>query len=579
MTASAPLQSYDAARRDLIQGGIAAGSLGIFINFLHLSLPLFTIQVYDRVLSSGSLETLGALVLLVMIVLGFQILLDVLRQRIFLILSGRLATRLGRPILGAAVETSLRNGAPGVSGSLRDVSELRAFVSSGALALPIDIAMSPLFLAVLFLLHTGYGLVGLIGVILLSGAAIATEILIRRPTAEGNQAAANAQTETAEVIRHAEIVTAMGMLPALARRWTRNQATAIEKTERGQRLVKALGSMSRGLRLILQISIVSVGAILVTSDLASAGTIIAATVCLSRLLMPFEQLIEGWRKWSDVIERMSRMRAVCDTGAVGRDSVPLEIQNGHLSVDRLTYIPSETARPILRNISFDLESGSMLGVIGPSGAGKSTLSRMLVGVWKPTAGGVYLDGQSTFSHERGSFGQAVGYLPQEPTLFNASVRENIAKFDDLDMAAVVKAARIAGVHDLIGTLPQGYATRIGAGGVELSGGQKQRIALARAIVGDIKLLVLDEPNAHLDAEGEAALVAALSHLKNEGKTIVVIAQRMSILTRADKLLVLRDGAVANFGAPSDVLETNQNRRVLTNPALGTSPRHTLEQRS
>lgn len=579
MTTPVPWQSYDAARRDLIRGGLAAGLLGIFINTLHLSLPLFTIQVYDRVLSSGSLETLGALVILVMIVLGFQILLDILRQRIFVILSGRVATRLGRPVLGAAVETSLRKGAAGVSGSLSDVSEVRAFVSSGALALPIDVAMSPLFLGVLFLLHPGYGFVGLVGVILLSTSAIAIEMLIRRPTAEGNHASAAAQAETTEVIRHAEIVTAMGMLPALAHRWRKNQTAAIDKTERGQRLVKALGSLSRGLRLILQIAIVSTGAILVTSELVSAGTIIAATVSLSRLLMPFEQLIDGWRKWSDVVERMGRMRAVCDTGAVGRDTVPIEIQNGHLTVDRLTYIPSESARPILRNITFKLETGSMLGVIGPSGAGKSTLSRMIVGVWKPTAGGVYLDGQSTFNHERGSFGRAVGYLPQEPTLFNASVRDNIAKFDDLDMADVVKAARIAGVHDLIGSLPQGYATHIGPGGVELSGGQKQRVALARAIVGDIKLLVLDEPNAHLDAEGEAALVAALSHLKNEGKTIVVIAQRMSILTRADKLLVLRDGAIANFGKPTDVLETTENRRVLTNPALAPDLRRPQERQS
>ncbi|MEP5805588.1 MAG: type I secretion system permease/ATPase [Roseobacter sp.] len=568
-------QSYDAAKRDLIRGGIAGGVLGVFINILHLALPLFTIQVYDRVLSSGSLETLGALVLLVLIILSFQIFLDTLRQRIFLILSGRVATRLGRPVLNAAVETSLRDGPSGVVGSLRDVNELRAFVSGGSIALPIDLAMSPLFLGVLFLLHPGYGLVGLIGVILLGGSAVVTEIMVRRPTAEGNQAAAEAQAETAEVIRNAEVVTAMGMLPALAHRWRQNQAVAIEKTERGQRLVKLLASLTRGLRLILQIGIVSMGAVLVTTDLASAGTIIAATVTLGRLLMPFEQLIEGWRKWTDVIARMGRMKQVCETGAVGRDTVPIDIQNGTLNVDRLTYIPSESANPILRNVSFELPSGAMLGVIGPSGAGKSTLSRMLVGVSKPTAGAVYIDGQSTFSHERGSFGRAVGYLPQEPTLFNATVRDNIAKFEDIDMAQVVKAARTAGVHELIGSLPQGYATRVGAGGVELSGGQKQRVALARAIVGDIKLLVLDEPNAHLDAEGEAALVAALSYLKSQGKTIIVIAQRMSILTRADSLLVLRDGAVAKFGPPAEVLEAMEPRRVLTNPSVETDPQRSF----
>ncbi len=578
MTSTDPRTRYDAARRDLIRGGIAAGGVGVFVNLLHLALPLFTIQVYDRVLSSGSLETLGALITLVVIILGFQMLLDVLRQRIFVILGGRIMTQLGRPVLDAAVETSLRDGPAGVSGVLRDLTELRAFISSGAIALPVDVAMTPLFLAVLFLLHPGYGLVGLAGVVLLTIAAVATEMAVREPTADGSRAAARAQAETAEVIRHAELVTAMGMLPALARRWRRNQAIAIDKTERGQRIVKLLASLTRGLRLGLQIGIISMGAVLVTSELVSAGTIIAATVMMGRLLIPFERLIDGWRKWVDVIAQMGRLREVCATGAVGRDTVPIEVQNGRLVVDRLTYIPSENARPILRNVSFELDSGSLLGVIGPSGAGKSTLSRMIMGLWRPTAGGVYLDGQSTFSHERGSFGRAVGYLPQDPMLFNASVRDNIARFGDADMAQVIEAARTAGVHELIGGLPQGYATRLGSGGVELSGGQRQRVALARAILGDMKLLVLDEPNAHLDAEGEAALIAALSCLQDRGTTIVVIAQRMSILTRADQLLVLRDGAVAQLGPRAEVLETLGPRRVLTNPGQAAETPVTLGQR-
>jgi ATP-binding cassette subfamily C protein len=204
-------------------------------------------------------------------------------------------------------------------------------------------------------------------------------------------------------------------------------------------------------------------------------------------------------------------------------------------------------------VSLRLESGTLLGIIGPSGAGKSTLARLIVGIWAPTTGGIYLDGQSTFLHERGSFGEAVGYLPQEPLLFDATVAENIARFRDADMSEVIAAARLAGVHELIGALPQGYATPLSESGARLSGGQRQRIALARALCGRPKLLVLDEPNSNLDAEGEAALVAAIEAAQHGGATVVIVAQRMSILNRADRLLVLKDGAVARFGTREEVL--------------------------
>ena len=206
-------------------------------------------------------------------------------------------------------------------------------------------------------------------------------------------------------------------------------------------------------------------------------------------------------------------------------------------------------------------AGELLGIVGPSGAGKSTLARMLVGLWKPTAGGAYLDGQSTFAHERASFGRAVGYLPQEPTLFTATVAENIARFADAPMSDIVAAARAAGVHELIGGLPHGYATQICGAGVKLSGGQKQRIALARALFGDPKLIVLDEPNSNLDAEGEAALVAAIEAARARGTTVVVVAQRMSILNRADRLLVMKEGAVAQFGPRAEIMEGLAPRRV------------------
>jgi ATP-binding cassette, subfamily C, bacterial len=541
------------ALRDVLTGAMAAGVVGFFFNILHLALPLYTIQVYDRVLTSGSLETLGALAALISIVLIFQAVIDFLRARMFTILGGRMMMRLGSSVLESAVETTLRQGPLAASSTMRDMSELRGFVSGGAIALPADLIVAPMFLLVLFLLHPAYGAVGLIGAVAMSLMALATEFFARRPSARANAASNKVQGETSAAIRNAEAITAMGMLPAIAARWRRAQATAIADVERGRSTAKGLAAVARTLRVGFQIGIITVGAILVVDHIASAGTIIAANVLMARLLLPFESLIDGWRQWVDAFGAYGRIRSVVDAGSTQRSRAPVRVGSGRLKADRVAYLPDGKGRALLRNVSFEVESGELLGIIGPSGAGKSTLARLIVGLWAPTAGGIYLDGQSTYAHERASFGEAVGYLPQEPTLFEASVRDNIARFRDAPMDAVVRAARDAGVHDLVGTLPQGYHTLLSDGGMRLSGGQRQRLALARALFGDPRLMVLDEPNSNLDSEGEAALVRAIRAARERGTTVVVVAQRMSILNQADKLLMLRDGAVAQYGPRREVL--------------------------
>ena len=553
MSVRPPEDACRATLRDIARGAAAAGVIGLFLNLMHLALPLYTIQVYDRVLSSGSLETLGALATLVAVVLVFQAAIDFLRSRIFVILGGRLVSRLGHPVFRSAVETTLRQGPLAAAGVMRDVSDLRNFIAGGAIALPIDLIVAPMFLFVLFLLHPIYGLVGLAGAIVLTGMAIATEIIVRRPSARASQATNRVQSETSAAIRNAEVITAMGMLPEVTQRWRQAQATAVDDTERSRAAARALSAVARTLRVGFQIGIISTGAALVVSRDASAGTIIAANVLMSRLLLPFEHLIDGWRQWVDALASYSRIRTVVESGATQRSELPIEVGSGKLVADRATFMPQGGDKPLLRNISFQVESGELMGIIGPSGAGKSTLARLVVGLWAPSAGGVFLDGQSTYAHECASFGAAVGYLPQEPTLFEASVKDNIARFRDAPMEDVVRAARAAGIHELIGGLPQGYQTRLTDGGVRLSGGQRQRLALARALFGDPKLLVLDEPNSNLDAEGEAALVRAIEIARERGATVLVVAQRMSILSKADKLLMLREGAVAQFGPRAEVL--------------------------
>ncbi|MFT3972729.1 MAG: type I secretion system permease/ATPase [Amaricoccus sp.] len=549
-----------AAMRDLSRGAGAAALVGFFVNLLHLSLPLYTIQIYDRVISSGSFDTLAALTLIVAILLGFQATLDFLRSRMFTVLGARMAARLGRPVFEAAVEATLRDGTGAAANAVRDLNDLRTFVASGAIVLPLDLAVTPFFLLVLFVLHPVYGIIGLAGAMVLTVMAIATELTARRPASRATLAAGAVQNETAAAIRNAEVITAMGMLPAIAERWRVSQARALDSMERGRSVAKALHAVAKMLRIGLQIAIVCAGATLVVRHEASPGTITASAVISARLLLPFEHLIDGWRKWLDAFAALDRLRDVLRRGAAGRSRTGVKLEQAALVVDRVSYVPAGQDTPLVRGVSFKLEPGELLGVVGPSGAGKSTLARLVVGLWAPTAGGIYLDGQSTFVAERASFGLAVGYLPQDPLLLDGKVRENIARFRDADMADVVAAARAAGVHEMIGRLPQGYETHLTAGAARLSGGQRQRLALARALFGAPKLLVLDEPNSALDSEGEAALISAVEHARNRGAAVLVVAQRTSILNRADRLLVLKDGMVSQMGDRTEILGTLTPRR-------------------
>jgi ATP-binding cassette subfamily C protein len=548
-----PPTAYTEALKDMRKGAAAAGFVGFFVNLLHLALPLYSIQIYDRVISSGSVETLIALTGLILAILLFQSVLDYLRGRIFSILGARLAARLGTRTFEASVETTLGHGPASASGAIRDLQDLRGFVASGALALPMDLAIAPILLLALFLMSPVYGIIGLLGAGLLLAMAFVTELAARRPTRLSTQALARVQAETAGAIRNAEAIVAMGMLPDLARRWRGAQAIALEIGDGGSARARAFGVAAKALRFALQVAIIAAGAMLVIDQLATIGTIIASAVILSRLLLPFEQMIDGWRQWVDALAALDRLRDILTKGATTRSQVPVEISSGKLTVDRVSFVPPGQDRPVLRNVSFGLEQGEMLGVIGASGAGKSSLARLIVGLASPTTGGIYLDGQNTFTHERSSFGRAVGYLPQDPMLFEATVRENIARFRDAPIADVVEAARIAGVHQMIGRLPRGYETRIADGNAVLSGGQRQRLALARAIFGRPRLVVLDEPNSNLDADGEAALVDAIDVLRDRGVTVVVIAQRMSILKRADCMMLMKDGAIAKIGSRQEVI--------------------------
>jgi len=548
--------------RELMRGvarqcgrGLAyAALLTLFLNLLQLVLPLYMMQVYERVMNSRSIDTLVLLTIVSVGGLLVSAVLDFIRSRTYLITAEIFASRLNVATLRAAVSSSLRPAARNAAQAVRDLNDLRLFITGSAVAVPFDAAWAPVFLGVLFMLHPAYGVLALAACAILIGLSIVTEIATKRPLAEANQATVKAFTDVGNAMRHAEVIEAMGMLNAFTRRWQISQQRMLERLNRGNARAKAIAAASKSARMILQIAMIATGAVLVINRAASPGSIIAASIIMGRLLAPFEQLIEGWRQWIFAATAYRRLSEVLSSHDSGRQRIALPRPDGKLVVDRMSFVPPGTEKPVLKGISFTLEPGEVLGVIGPSAAGKSTLARLLVGVWEPTAGGVYLDGHNVFLWERENFGRYVGYVPQSISLLDGTIRENIARLADVPPEEVINAAKKADIHEMIGRLPFGYDTEIGEGGFSLSGGQRQRVALARALIGDPRLLVLDEPNANLDAMGEQALLQAILEAKRAGTTVVLIAHRPSIISIVDKILVLRDGMVDQFGPRTDIIK-------------------------
>jgi ATP-binding cassette subfamily C protein len=542
MTAT-PTKSEElrAALRRCWNGILFAGFLSAFLNLLALTVPLYMLQIYDRVITSRSFDTLLMLSLIAVFALGVFALLDYLRARIYLILGERVARQLNASVLTAAVSEALRSRGASAQ-ALRDLNDIRQFVAAGPISATFDAACAPLFLAALFLLHPSYGFIALIALAALVGLGLLTEFFARRPTHAAQDGAIKVQMEAGAVVRSAELVEGLGMLP--------NAGLGVW---RGTNAVKAISSLSKATRLAIQIVMLATGATLAIEHIITPGSMVAASIIVGRLLMPFEQLIDGWRQWANAGAAKARLERILASAVGRKQSMPMEVKTGKLVVDRVSFVPPGADKPILRGVSFEVAPGEVIGIVGPSASGKSTLARLLIGAFAPTGGGVYLDGQPVHLWERESFGQQVGYLPQSVLLLDGTVRENIARFRDADPAEVVAAARMADVHEMIGRLPFGYETAVGESGFQLSGGQRQRIGLARALFGKPKLLVLDEPNASLDGQGELALLNAIRAAKQEGTTVVLIAHRPSLVTVVDRLLVLNDGVVERYGPRAEVL--------------------------
>ena len=539
---------------------LSVGAFSAVINLLMLAPAVYMLQVYDRVLSSGNGLTLLMLTLLVVGLYTLMAALEWLRGLLVIRLGDGLDQTLGERVYEAGFEHRLAGGPLPPGQALGDLNQVRQFLTGSAIFAFFDAPWAPLFLLVLFLFHPWLGGLALVGGGLLLALAFVNERWSRAPLKQAGEHAIRAGKVAQDQARNAEVVRALGMLPAVRRRWRLAQNAAVDGQHLASERSALITAATRGLRIALQSLMLGTGAWLALDGRITPGMMVAGSILVGRMLAPVEQLVGAWRQWANTRQAHRRLQALLAAHPPRQPGVALPAPTGRLRVEGLAVVPPGAARPTLVNLDFELEAGRILGVVGASGSGKSSLARALVGVWTPRAGKVRLDGADLAQWDRAVLGPYLGYLPQDVELFAGTVAENIARFGPVDSEKVVAAARQADVHELILRLPDGYDTKLGEGGDGLSGGQKQRVALARALYGDPVLLVLDEPNANLDENGEAALAATLRRLREAGRTVVLITHRAGVLAVTDRILALKDGAMLRFDASDKVLGSLGGRR-------------------
>lgn len=525
----------------------------VCINILMLASPMYMLQIFDRVLSSRSTDTL----MLLTVIIGLAVLtmasLEAVRSNIMVRISSWLDRKLAGPVLTGSIALPLKTGQdPSIQG-LRDLGVVRSFLSGNEIFPFLDSPWAPVFLIVVFFLHSILGVIALAGALLLFSMAVINEAMTRSLIAASGTASIKAMQQAEAAVRNADAIEAMGLMPNLIARWNKVSSEASRDQASAGFRSGLISSTSRFLRLMLQVSLMGTGAWLVIGGELTPGGMIAASILMGRALAPVEQAIGAWKSAISARGAYQRLTRQLVNMPPRTESMKLPEPQGKLSVEGISYIHPGQAEPILRGINFSLQPGEAMGLIGPSAAGKTTLVRLLLGNITPRLGHVRLDGMDVAQWDPDDLGQYCGYVPQDIELFSGTVRDNIARMGEGDPEQIVAAAQLAGCHDMILRFPKGYDTPVGESGSALSGGERQRIALARALYGNPKFVVLDEPNANLDAAGEEALINAVRTLKDRKVTLVIIGHRPNVIQHVDKVLVLRQGQVQDFGERNEVL--------------------------
>ena len=531
-------------------------NIGLFsavINLLMLAPALYMLQVYDRVLASGNQMTLLMLTLMILGLFGLMGALEWVRSQVVIRLGTQMDMRLNQRVYDAAFEAQLRTGSPAAAQALNDLTSLRQFATGNALFAFFDAPWFPVYLFVIFMFSPWLGLLALGGAVLLMLLAWVNQHVSQAPLKAASELSVQATQQASAHLRNAEAIEAMGMLDTLRGRWLAQHTAFLAQQNLASEKTATVSAWSKGVRLALQSLVLGLGALLAVQGEITAGMMIAGSILMGRVLSPIDQLIGVWKQWSSARLAYQRLEALLHSYPARAQRMALPAPRGELAVEQLSASAPGTRRATLANLSFTLPAGQVLGVIGPSGCGKSTLARLLIGVWQPLAGKVRLDGAELSQWDKHQLGPHLGYLPQDIQLFAGTIAQNIARFAEVDADKVLAAAQLAGVHQLILQLPEGYETRLGEGGAGLSGGQKQRIGLARALYGLPAVIVLDEPNSNLDEAGEQALLQAIAQLKQHKRTLILITHKPNVLTLTDQLLILREGQLQAFGPTAKVL--------------------------
>ncbi len=518
----------------------------LVINLALLAPSIFMLQVFDRVLATRSVETLVVMGLIATATLALMGVLDFFRARALAAIGVLIEQTHGPRLLRQLLTASARSSGRSYLDGMRDLAAVRAFLAGpGVLAL-CDAPWTVIYLALIFLFDTTLGVLATLCTLFLLGLAWLNERATREVLGRLHDGARQSGRFVDNALRHAEVVTALGMPDSVTRRWSllndRNHALQLEMSASGG----AIGALSRVSRQAIQVLMLGAGAYLVIHSNATPGVMLATTIILARALAPVEQMIGGWKSFVDARGALGRLREVLQRPAEGMVGTALPRPGGRITVEQLVYTPPGSDRALLRGVSMQVEPAQILAIVGASGAGKTTLARLLVGITQPNGGVVRYDGADIRGWDPVRLGGFVGYVPQSVALFDGSIAENIARLGPVDSDEVLAAARAAQAHEMILRLPAGYETPVGEEGGRVSGGQRQRVALARALYGNPAVVVLDEPDASLDAEGEQALLEALRTLKTRGTTVVVVSQRRAVLSVADAVLVMKAGLVERF---------------------------------
>jgi ATP-binding cassette subfamily C protein len=534
---------------------IAVAIISAVLNVLVLGGSIFMMLVYDTVLPSRSVPTLGGLLVMLVVVYLFQGVLDVIRGRMLTQIGATVDRGMGARIHQLIGKMALRIRTPGDGlQPVRDLDSVRSFLSGAGPSALIDLPWMFFFILILFLMHFWLGMTVLIGALILIAITFATERLTKEPSKRATLLNAQRQAVAEATRRHAEVVQAMGMGDRLQRTWVQMSDQSLAAQQNLTNVAGTLGGTSKILRMLLQSLVLAVGALLVINGQATGGIIFASAILAARALAPVEVAIANWRGFVAARQSWARLKELL--GQMPDDEVQhiLPAPTSTLSVEALSLAPPGANRLTVDGVTFAAKAGEAIAVIGPSGSGKSTLVRGICGIWRPVRGSVRLDGAALDQWSERDLGQHIGYLPQNVELLDGTVAQNIARFDPAAPSeAITSAAKLAGVHDLIVRLPDGYETEVGADGSSLSAGQRQRIALARALYGDPFLIVLDEPNSNLDSEGETALAEAVNTARKRGAIVVLVAHRQSILAVVGSILYMRDGRALAYGPRDEVL--------------------------